>query len=196
MAISVQTAAAEDPVSLDFVKLHLRLSGSAEDELLRSYIKAATIEAQNLRGRQFVQATFDQTFNGFAADGLELGRYPATSITSITYTDADGDPQTLDSGVYQLVADDYSARVVLAYDQSWPATRYVPEAVTVRFVAGYADADSVPDDVKALVLQLVGELYAIREPVSPENLKRTPGFDRLLGHDRVIKFHDTAGASP
>ena len=165
MGLALVTAATHEPLSLIEVKTHLRIDHGDEDTLLDSLIATARQYCETVTGRQFVSATWDQTFPRFE-DELLLVRPPLSSVTSVKYYDADGVEQTADSSLYDVVTNVEPGRVRLAYDQSWPTTRAQEEPVTVRFVAGYGTADSVPQSLKSAMKLLVGHLYEHRETVA------------------------------
>lgn len=164
--------------------LKLDLSGSpavpATDEQTRvtELIAAATsyLDGRDgILGRCLVTQAWDLTLDGFPSGGkpIRLPLPPIQSVTSITYTDTNGAAQTLSSSVYALSADrDHRPRIHLAYNQSWPETRSIEDAVTVRFVAGYAsgnspeDASAVPEAIKNAMRLLIGHWFENRQAVT------------------------------
>ena len=79
---------------------------------------------------------------------------PSTAITSIDYTDTDGNPQTVDSADYEL--DIRRGLVRPTEGNSWPTAATSYEPVVVTYVAGYA---RLPDDLVMAVLLLTGRYY-------------------------------------
>ena len=65
---------------------------------------------------------------------------PVASITSVKYTDLAGAEQTLAGSAYALSLYGDSRRLAPTFGNTWPSTRDVPDAVRVRFVAGYTTA--------------------------------------------------------
>ena len=53
--------------------------------------------------------------------------------------------------MYTVDADSAPGRIVPAYGEMWPTTRDQIDAVTVRFVAGYAGDGASPEDLRANV---------------------------------------------
>lgn len=177
MGLKLATAAASNPISTAEAKSHMRVDISDDDTLIGIYISAATELVQNITKRQFVNATFDYTLDCFPVeDYIELPRSPLSSVTSITYTDADGNTgQTFSSDNY--TADTYHTpgRLVLNFNTSWPAYREDYNSVVVRFVAGYgATSASVPEAVRQAIQLIVAHWYENREAVSELNLKNVP----------------------
>jgi uncharacterized phiE125 gp8 family phage protein len=75
---------------------------------------------------------------------FDLTPLPLRSITSIKYIDGDGTVQTLADTDYVVTADERIGRVTLGYGKSWPTIRRYGEAVTIRYVSGYAKIDDIP----------------------------------------------------
>jgi uncharacterized phiE125 gp8 family phage protein len=168
-------APATDPITLADVKQHMRVDGRQEDGYINGLIAAATSYIQNETGRQFVTATFETKFDGFA-DTLILPRSPLVSVTSIQYIDEDGDTQTLDSSYYTVDTASQPGRVNRAYDTTYPNTQDVSNALTVTYTAGYGTASEVPSPIRAAINLLVAHWFENREPVafsSPSNIPFT-----------------------
>jgi uncharacterized phiE125 gp8 family phage protein len=184
MGLSLVTAPAAEPISATEAKAHCRVDHSLDDTLIGTLITAARQRIETWQRRQLVTATWDWKLDDFPRDGdrtFYVPLPPLQSITSITYVDADGNSQTLSSSVYTVDAVSEPGRIVEAYGQSWPATRKQPNAVTVRFVAGYGLAAAVPEATKAALKLLVGHWFANREAVQPGTLTELPlAVERLL----------------
>ena len=101
------------------------------------------------------------------AGPIEIPRAPLISVDSITYTDTTGATQTLATSEYVVDAqgDDEPVRILPAYGKTWPATRIYPNAVTIQFQAGYANAAAVPSSIKSAIKQIVGTWQENRESV-------------------------------
>ena len=176
MSLSLVTAPTAEPVTLQEAKDHLRVDGTDEDTLISALITAAREHVDGRDGwlgRAICTQTWDCSFDAFPADGLlYLPLAPVQSITSVKYIDPDGVQQTFSSSNYALGADlDWSPRVVLGWGKSWPSIRAVPDAVTVRIVAGYA---SVPKPICQAILLLIGHLYENREASSSVAMHEVP----------------------
>ena len=180
MAVSVAVEPTDDLLTVAQIKAYLRYDDTDQDDLITSLRDAAVAYAQRYTGRRFMSVTLDFSFDDFPASGLRInalgelvtvshGGYsrsielpgpPTQSITSVTYTDASGDSQTLSTDVYQLLtSDDGRSFLTEKYNQQWPDCRDIERCVTVRLVVGYEDADSVPDEIKLAVKMLVAEWF-------------------------------------
>lgn len=172
MALSLYVAPVSEPVSLSEAKVHLRVSADQtdEDSLISALIKAAREYAESFTGRAIRTQTWDLKLDAFPCDEIVLPYPPVTSVTSITYVDTAGSTQTWDSSLYQTSLpsgpDAGKARIWPAYGQYFPQTRCQMDAVTVRFVAGYATVSAVPESIKAAVKLLIGHWYMNREHVA------------------------------
>jgi uncharacterized phiE125 gp8 family phage protein len=178
MFVSVITPPESQPVTRDEAKAHLRVPD--DDAYIDSLIAAVTAYhdgPDGKLGKAIMEQTLQLSLRWFAydgdyedvpfctvvrADGIDLPCPPIQSVESIKYTDTDGNEQTLDPTTYALD----NARVVLAYNKTWPALRDVPNAVRVEYIAGYADAADVPASIKHMILLMVGHLYQNREAVT------------------------------
>lgn len=165
MALKLITAATTTPVTLAEAKLHCRVDGTDEDALITSLITAATETAeQQLAGRVLMQQTWELTLDAFPGV-FELTRVPVQSITSLKYYDTAGVQQTMAGADYTLdTTDDIGwALVTPAYGTDWPETQDRPNAVSLRFVAGYANAAAVPEPIKQWIKLMVSTMYENRE---------------------------------
>jgi uncharacterized phiE125 gp8 family phage protein len=147
--LSLVAAPSLEPVSLAEVRLHLRVDDVAEDALIDSLRVAAREYVENFTGRKLITQTWDQKQDGFCGHCIELPFAPLISVTSISYVDNNGDTQVWPSPNYTVDAPTgpfaMPGRIVPAYGVTWPSTRDVINAVTVRFVTGYGSTvHSVP----------------------------------------------------
>jgi len=208
MSLTRYAAPAVEPVSAAEVWAHLRvpLTGSPAapvDATLIALLTTAAVDQIDGRdgwlGRALVTQTWDLTLDGFpaSADFIALPLPPLQSVVSVKYIDTAGVQQTMSSSLYALSADrHYQPRLDLAYGATWPATRCQRDAVTIRFVAGFAsgnspeDATAVPKSIKAALLLTIGHLYEHREEVVM-GMTAAPlplGAEHLLTPYRVRRF--------
>ncbi len=151
------------PISLTQAKKHLREDGSDQDYIIDALIRAAAESVQNETDRQLVTATHDVAFDAFPGGAWRMPRAPLRDVTHVKYFDTNGAQQTLAASVYLVDKAREPGRLSLAYQQVWPPTYSVPNAVTVRQVSGYATpftADAATD-----VLGAAGHPYASGELV-------------------------------
>jgi len=162
----------ENPVTTAEVKSQARIDTTAEDSLIDRLISAATasIEGPYGIGIALVEQTWELKLDWFPLE-IQLPLYPVLSVESIKYIDTEGTEQTLDSSVYRVDTHSNPARITLEWNETWPSTRLISNAVTVTFKAGYAVEGSdyqanVPQDLRHAITLLVAHWYENREAVS------------------------------
>lgn len=162
ISLRTVTAPTAEPVTLAELRTHTRVDTSADDPTLAGYLLAARQHLEQIMGRALAVQTLELVLDDFPAGGtIFLPRIPVASITSITYTDANGDSQTVAS----YILDGGTGRLEPAYGESWPSARGTPGSVVVRFVAGDTDP---PVPVKHAILLLASQWNEERE-APPEN---------------------------
>lgn len=170
-------APASEPLSLDDVKAHLRITYGDEDTLLQSYLVGARQALEQVTGLALMEQTWEAAWDGFpcGADAtLVIPRPPLRSVTSVTYIDTNGDEQELDASAYLVNTRAFPGELVPAYGTAWPATRAVPNAVVVRFVAGYGDEEvDIPEGIRAALRLEVGSYYVNREELPGQDVSPT-----------------------
>lgn len=177
VSLTLVTAPPAEPLRVAEARLHCRIDASEEDSLVTSLIEAARQHLDGpdgILGRALIEQQWDLKIDEFPGAGVAivLPLPPLRSVDQISYLDTDGVSQVLASSVYQTIGDGASgrARIVEAYNQNWPSTRDVAEAVTVRFTCGYApSADSPPDyrvnvpwPIKQAMLLTIADWYENR----------------------------------
>ena len=140
----------EEPITVADAKLHARVDSDAVDTEFASVIIPSARQAVEMyTDRALITSTWQLTLPGFPPR-LWLPKGQAQSITSISYKDTDKNPQTLDPAEYSL-ATGYSPAWVEPTNQ-WPTTGNLLDAVSITYVAGWADAASVPEALKMACL--------------------------------------------
>ena len=166
MARTLITAPTEEPVTVAEAKAHLRVYFDDDDTLIGNQIAAARQDLEKrLLNSALVTQTWDYYLDAFpTTNTMKLPLPPLQSVTSITYTDQDGNSSTFSSGSYTVDAISKPGRIVLNAGESWPSdTLQVVNGVVVRFVAGYGAATAVPQAIKQGLMLLLGDMYEIRE---------------------------------
>lgn len=148
---------------------HLRLDGDDEKAYVEGLIAAATswIDGPSgWLGRAVGEQTLELADCGFGNDRLPYP--PIVTVESITYLGSDGlDHEMAEGDFIQLL----NGSIAPLLGQSWPSVGDSPEAVRVRYVAGYpvTDADpsvsTVPAAITQAILLLIGHWYRNRETV-------------------------------
>lgn len=168
MAVRVITPPTEYPLTLAEVKAHLRVDHTDEDTMITAYLAAATAHAEKFMGRALITQTLELVLDSFYDAQIMIPMPPLQSVVSVRYDDAAGDEQTLVENTDYVVDTASQPGWVVAVDETWPTTIDTVNSVRIRFIAGYATADSppvenVPFDIKAAILLMTGSLYEHRE---------------------------------
>lgn len=191
MGLTLVTPPAEEPVTLDEAKLHCRVDAgiTEHDALLSALIVAAREQVESETGRALVSQTWRLTLDCFPPLPIVLPRAPLVSVDSISYLDTSGDSQTLNPAAYRVVTDEVLGKVVPVFGGQWPAARRTEGAVTVKFVAGYGEAQDVPQAIKQWILLAVGGWYGQREAIVAGQVAELPrGYWRaLLDPYRIVR---------
>lgn len=162
--VKVKTAPTVEPLTVAEAKLHLRVDHPDDDATIERQIVAVRQLAEKFLRRSLITQTLQLHLDEFPVGELVLPRGPVASITSITYVDTAGATQTVASYQSDLVSE--PARLFPAYDELWPDTREVPNAVIVEYVAGYGAAGSaVPEQIRAGMLLALSDLFENRGSV-------------------------------
>lgn len=165
--VKVITAAASIPVTLAEARAHLRIDDTSEDTLITTLISVATEYAEKRLARALITQTWELYLDEFPADEIIGIKFPPLqSITSVKYYDSDNTLQTLATTVYDVDTIREPGQIRLADAQYWPATYYRPNAVIIRFVAGYGNASTnVPELIRAAIKLLISYFFENREAV-------------------------------
>ena len=149
-SLTLVTGPGLEPISRDDAKLWLRLDHTTEDTLVDSLIQMVREQIEE-RGIAVVTQTWDLRLDRFPSV-IRIPKTPIESVSSISYIDTNGDTQPLAESKYTVDVQSTPARIVPAYGTSWPSTRSEPNAVTVRFIAGYGYG-ATPYEIPERILQ-------------------------------------------
>jgi len=138
-------------VSIGEIKDNSRIDTNELDAMIAAWSDAGEDMAEDYTWRKFLTQTWIQYYDNFE-DPLILAHSPVQSITSISYTDSNGDSQTLSTSVYEL-GKKYGYDVVRRkYNQDWPTPRSHEDVVAVTYVVGYGAASVVPQRIKDAIM--------------------------------------------
>ncbi len=156
-----RTEVSAEPVTVEELRTHLRELTKEHDNHLGELITAARQWAEETAlWRLLLNQTVVEKFDRFAGE-MELRWPTVSSVTSVAYTDTDGDSQTIAATVYELATNHGTNYIRLKYDQVWPTDARVHESViTVTYVAGYgSSASDVPTSIRRAILLYAGGLF-------------------------------------
>lgn len=148
------------PVSLEFVKVHLRVDHTDDDDYITSLINAAADYCSSYTQRALLTTNVVAICDSFQKT-LELPLSPCQSIESVIYLDSSGSEQTLDASKYKL--NTYAEPSTFVMLNGWPDTLWQFDAVKITYTSGYESADDIPAQIKQAILLIVGHYYENRE---------------------------------
>lgn len=156
---------ASEPISLDEAKKHLKLEGvlDDEDDQIQRMIVAARRLAEGKTNRTITQREIVMQFDGWGCK-MRLAKPPFIEMRGVSYIDADGITQDMDSEAYYVLDGREPAELAFSGGAPLPSLAYRRGVITVRYLAGYPEGE-VPEDIKAWMLMQIGSLYAHRESV-------------------------------
>jgi uncharacterized phiE125 gp8 family phage protein len=165
--LTVVTAAASEPVTYDDLAAEMRIDETDDQSQVTTYGIGARVYLEKSKRLTAISTTYDVSFDEFDPYGIKLPTRPVTSVTSVKYIDTLGVLQTLDPSQWVVDAKSVWTRVKSAPGKYWPQTLIgQPNAVTIRFVAGYADASHCDDLVKLAIRKLAYHWYENRETIA------------------------------
>jgi len=185
--VLIPVTPADPVVTKDDAKLHLRVDHTDDDAYISSLIGVATTAAAERLERTLGLRTWDLRLDsedvrrGF---DIRLPGPPLVEVLSVKYRDTDGAEQTLAPANYHVygIEAPYGGRIRLKSGVSWPSMEFGPEAVTVRYKAGYAE---VPEPIKQAILLMIGDLYASRGEKIRGEMVEEPTIKALLAPYRM-----------
>lgn len=147
-------------------KAAIHVDTSDDDALIQTYIDGALamLEGPQGIGISILQRQWSLTLDKFPT-AIELPVGPVLWVDSIAYVDTDGASQTLATTEYTVDLMSDPARIVPAYDKTWPTVRSHINVITVTFTAGYAAGEAIPRDLLTAMQQVIGHWYENREAV-------------------------------
>lgn len=163
-----------EPLTLIEAKAHLRVTNSAEDVLIESYISAARIVCESAQGFAYYEQTLEWSVDQWPyGNGIILPRAtPLISVDSVKYKDFDGVETTWASTEYIVDTDSQPGGVYLKSNTRWPISLLYPtNAIRVRYVAGkqttspVTDLAPFPENVRQAMRLLIWQFYDERSTV-------------------------------
>ena len=152
-------------ITLAEIKEHLRLESNytAEDDLITSYIKAATSHAEKYFNRFFLDTTIAAYYDEFPSDEFNLYKGQVSELTSITYKDTDSATQTWDASKYDSDLHSIPARVKPTITEAFPDSDGSINNITLTYKVGWDSGANVPEDIKNAIKLIIARLYLVRE---------------------------------
>lgn len=145
-----------EPITLDELKLRLRVTSCDFDAELLDMLKAARQQVEADTYRRLITQTVVMYQEDFASllGPVEIRLAPVQSITHLKYYDRDDVLQTFAAADYYANLTSTPPEIRLKEAKQWPNTSlYRPNKVEVTMVAGYGGAASVPQSAKLAIVE-------------------------------------------
>lgn len=169
-------------VSLQAVKDHLRISGTAQDDHLTLLIEASTEKLERDINRGIIAATWQQALDKFPSnnDPILLHMGNDTGVSSITYVDENNVTQTLSTENYSY--SDSRSSVFCESTDGWPSTSTDSKSdkVFINFTCGSADGGCVPRLIKQAIMLEVGRAYFDPAQENQSNTDNGKTYENLV----------------
>lgn len=168
-----------------------------DDPQILIYLGAAIGMAEQFTGLALRLRTYELALDAFPTCPayIELPRPPFVSLISVTY--GDEEDVTSDGEIYD-VDDSHQFARVRPVDGRWPDVVTAPNAIKVRYVAGYvgsepnsdgALAPQLPEDIKAAILLMLAHLYEHRKDTADNSLASIPSGFRFMLKPYDVQTH-------
>lgn len=176
MPVSASSTGASFTVpSTTDLKTHFRVTDTNSDDYIAALSSAVMTHLEAVTGRAIGSRKYTWTLDSFPCSWvLYVPKPPLQSVTSITYIDTDGSTDTWGSTYYTVDTASVPARITPAYQETWPITRDVPNAVTIVFTAGYTSSGQVPTDLIHAGKFIAGHLWVNRQDVVANPMGLSP----------------------
>lgn len=165
MSLTLSSVPSVEPWTVDQIRDVLRIDLPDDNEVVERQITAARVWLEGVLSSAFITQTWVVKLDCFPSTQFKLAKAPLQSVTSIVYTDDDGNDTTYSSSNYLVDSDSKPGRVVLKTGSSWPTvTLQEINGVTITYVAGYGDAATdVPMPIRHALALIIGDFYENRE---------------------------------
>jgi uncharacterized phiE125 gp8 family phage protein len=141
-------------VTLEQAKTYLRVDGTALDDQITQFIKAAIATVEVTSSTRLLTQTVKLSADSFAdLEVLPIG--PVVTINEVQYLDTVGALQTLDPSSYEQFGAGLEVGIRPAINCTWPQIRPVVGAIRVTMTVGYGAAADVPADLWLAIVRLV-----------------------------------------
>jgi uncharacterized phiE125 gp8 family phage protein len=186
----LKTAPTFDPITLDQLKrnLHIESDNHDQDEYLQEIINSVIENVQSNIGRQIARATYTAYLDDFPSEDLRITLGPVYQISSVKYYNSSDVLTTMSSAKYLLDNTELTGR--LRFIETYTVYGNRLNGVEIEFTNGWADAASVPKDLRDALILLASDRY-----LNPENAMMNFGMsikqnaaEHILRNYRVQRF--------
>jgi uncharacterized phiE125 gp8 family phage protein len=168
-----------EPFTVAEAKLHCKIDHDADNANVVKWIRAARTKVERDTGRALLTQTWDFFLDAVDYQGttIRLPYPPLQSVASVNQTDTVGVETVWSSANYVVDTASEPGRIALTTAGAWPSNTRSFQPVRVRFVAGWASPEVIPDDLKQAMALWIGWFDQNREP----NAIELQAYDALIG---------------
>ncbi|MEO0573214.1 MAG: head-tail connector protein [Bacteroidota bacterium] len=167
-----ELVASPEIMSLTLAKANSNIEHDDSDDLLQLLLDGAMSEAESYTGISIKKRNVTIGFSEWAKK-LVLPYHPVNEITNVSYIDANGESQDLETTDYKLYSYDngLTERVLIMFTDFPALEEDNPFPISVEAVMGY---DEVPSDIKQAILLIFShnELYREDAPIKLDRSSR------------------------
>lgn len=176
-------------VSVADCKDDLRIEQSfiMDDDLILSYINAASKYASEVVGRKLISETIKYSIPNFC-NTLVLPFTPVSEITEIQYFDVDDVTQVLDVADFYLYNFDNKTELVAKAGVVLPSVFNRRDSVNISFITGFGiDSSDITETITRAIRLLVAHWYENRSStIVGFAVNEVPmGVESMLGSERI-----------
>jgi len=185
----------EEPITVDDARAHLEAArygdtelDATDDAMIEAWIQTAREHCEDFLGLSLAVRTLEIALDTFPDDdeAIVLPMGPVIDVTSVSW----GDDSDSEMDADEYVLDDYSVPHCLKPVTAWPSVTSAPNAVKIRYLAGYGDttdgAEPLPAVFRSAMLLVIGHLYENRSESTEKAMSSLPlGVQALLRPRRV-----------
>lgn len=175
----VQTPGDYTGITLELFKQHIKWDADddSEDDLMTSYLRSATVQAEQYTRRVISRATYRTYIDGFFDFDFDVMPIDLTTGFTVNYYDSASTTQVLAASNYELInrGDDY---VRIEFESDLPTPYDKKQNVYVEYFAGEI---TYPSAIVPIIMQYAADLFENRTNDIPGSLDHvTFGFHQRL----------------
>jgi hypothetical protein len=138
-------------ITLEQYKTYAEITSTEKDRKLEMLINNVETIIKNYCGISFTSATYTEDLD-LEGNYVFLSEIPASSVTTVSYYDADGVLTAIDAAEYRLYTGESMLELTNTAVSLIATSKYLNKQVRVVYVAGYS---TIPLDVKQVTMDLV-----------------------------------------
>lgn len=187
----LDAAPAVEPLTTAECKAQMAVDFADDDAYIATLISAAValFDGQGALGKAMITQTWQQ-FETQSPGTVTLRMCPVQSVTEIGYFDTNGNSQTATLSDFDVFGTPDRKTVAPKAGKSWPTAQDRPDAIWIKYTAGYGNAATdVPATILAAMKLTVAHWYEQREAATVKKMSDLPiGVEALIGTERARWF--------